>query len=64
MTPAEAHVWIAVFAADFQANKTSGLRFEFDAARLADAAVERLRKRIPEKLAELDAALRQGSDIL
>jgi len=63
MTPAEAHVWIAVFAATYQANSESMYSIGYDiAARTADSAVRALRKS-PPRMKELEDALRQGSDI-
>lgn len=58
MTPAEAHVWIAVFAAGFVADGLTAETLDD-----ADLAVVMLRESQPQKLKELDEALRQGGDI-
>lgn len=63
MTPAEAHVWIAVFAsAVTQPSSIGNVTFEKSIA-LANRAVERLNEEAPSALRTLNEALRQGSDI-
>jgi len=59
MTPVEAHVWIAVYAATYQAARIDVKHIT--AVRMADSAVEALRK--SPKMEELNDAFRQGSDI-
>lgn len=64
MTPAEAHVWIAVFAA--MVTQPSSIIPDMSFAKAiaaANRAVERLNEEAPSALSELDSALRQGSDI-
>ena len=58
MTPAEAHVWIAVFAAALPRGGTPE-----KAITMADFAVKALNEKDPETLAALNDALRQGPDI-
>jgi hypothetical protein len=57
MTPAEAHVWIAVYAAEFAQR-----RKPFECIVAADVAVHDLRERGEKILGPLNAALRQGDE--
>lgn len=59
MTPAEAHVWIAVYAAEFVRKRDA-----VSAIVAADVATNELRDRGPRTiLFPLNEALRQGGDI-
>lgn len=58
MTPAEAHVWIAVYAAEFVRKRDA-----VSAIVAADVATHELRERGERILPPLNESLRQGSAI-
>jgi hypothetical protein len=58
VTPAEAHVWIAVYAAEFVRKRDA-----VSAIVAADVALGELKERGQRILPPLNMALRQGSDI-